>query len=155
MNKSHLFLFSLLILSAMLAVSGCTGNGTDGVYNMDKSAPAISPGKMVNVDVQTAKELIDSDSVFFMDVRTPEEFSEAHIYGAQPISLQELENPEFFAMIVESLPRDKPILVYCRSGRRSVSASEILIDADFAVYNMEGGIIEWEKAGYETVSLIE
>lgn len=155
MKKSHLFLFSLLILSAMLAVSGCTDSSTDGAYNLDESAPSISPGKMVNVNAQTAKELIDSDSVFLMDVRTPEEFSEAHISGAQLRPLEQLEIPEFFAMVAEALPKDKPILVYCRSGRRSVSASEILIDADFAVYNMEGGIIEWENAGYETVSLIK
>ena len=110
---------------------------------------------MVNINAQSAKELIDSGSVFLVDVRTPEEFNESHIDGAILRPLQELENPQMLETIIETLPKDKPILVYCRSGRRSAVASNILIKSGFVVYNLEGGIIEWEKARYETVSLIK
>src|SRR5665648_111642 len=153
--RAQIFLISLLVLGAVLAISGCTDSSIVGAYNLDESAPAISPGKVVNINAQSAKELIDSGSVFLVDVRTPEEFNESHIDGAILRPLQELENPQMLETIIETLPKDKPILVYCRSGRRSAVASNILIKSGFVVYNLEGGIIEWEKARYETVSLIK
>jgi rhodanese-related sulfurtransferase len=53
---------------------------------------------------------------------------------------------------LKELPKDRSILVYCRSGSRSVAASTILVNNGFPqVYNMQGGITEWMNAGYETV----
>jgi len=52
----------------------------------------------------------------------------------------------------KELPRDKKILVYCRTGSRSATASDILVKNGFTqIYNMQGGITEWKNAGYEVV----
>lgn len=148
MKYPYLFLILLLIMSAVLTVSGCTDSTTDAVNIPDVPAS----GEMVNVDVATAKALIDSDSIFLIDVRTLYEYNESHIPGSLLVPVQNLKKPEFIESVVNKIPKDKPILVYCRSGGRSVAASKILIESGFAIYNMEGGIMGWEEAGYETIS---
>lgn len=81
-----------------------------------------------------------------LDVRTPEEFSEGHIAGARLIPVQELENR------LAEVPGDRQVYVYCRSGVRSVQASEILAAAGFTrVENIEGGIKAWQAAGFPVV----
>ena len=53
------------------------------------------------------------------------------------------------ARAMASSPRDRPIVVVCRSGARSAVATEALIGAGFDAYNLEGGMNAWHAAGYE------
>ena len=102
--------------------------------------------KYIDVSVQQGKEMIDTGEVFLLDVRTQEEYNEGHISGSTLIPVQELEAK------LNELPKDKKILVYCRSGNRSATASEILVKKGFhQIFNMHGGITEWKNAGYEVV----
>jgi rhodanese-related sulfurtransferase len=90
--------------------------------------------------------MIDRGEVFILDVRKQEEYDEGHIIGSTLIPVQELEAR------LNELPRNKKILVYCRSGNRSVTASETLVKNGFAqIFNMKGGITEWKNAGYDVV----
>ncbi len=99
-----------------------------------------------DITVQQAKDMIDRGEVFIMDVRTQEEYDAGHIKGSTLIPVQELDKA------LNKIPRDKKILVYCRTGHRSVQASEILVNNGFTqVYNMKGGIVEWANSGYEQV----
>lgn len=83
---------------------------------------------------------------YFLDVRTLEEYQEAHIDGATLIPLDELE------MRVDELPRDEPIVVYCRSGNRSSVGRDLLLQAGFEdVASMNGGIGKWIAEGYPVV----
>lgn len=89
---------------------------------------------------------LKSGSYFILDVRTPEEFKEGYIEGAILIPLAELESRLY------EIPKDKPIIVYCRSGRRSASAEDILVKNGFReVYNMKGGITAWISNNYPVV----
>ena len=75
------------------------------------------------------------------DVRTLEEFSGGYIPGALNISLQELQQK------LNRIPKDKPVIVYCRSGNRSAYAANILKQAGYTeVYDL-GGIIDWARQG--------
>lgn len=76
-----------------------------------------------------------------LDVRTPQEFASGHIPGAVNISLQTLQSR------LSEIPRDQPIVVYCRSGNRSVTASEILAQAGYTDLYDLGGIIAWSAQG--------
>lgn len=76
-----------------------------------------------------------------VDVRTPEEFAEGHIAGAVNISLQTLSER------LNEIPRDQPVVVYCRSGNRSAQASQILAQAGYTTIYDLGGIIAWQQAG--------
>ena len=94
---------------------------------------------------EALKRLEEGAGGYFVDVRTQEEYDEAHIPGAWLMPLDEI------AAGSENLPEDKDLelYVYCRSGVRSREASQKLIDLGYTgVYDL-GGIIDWP---YETVS---
>jgi rhodanese-related sulfurtransferase len=88
-----------------------------------------------------------SEGSFLLDVRQPDEWNEAHIPGATLIPLGELE-----ARVAE-LPRDREIVVVCRSGNRSKRGRDILLRAGFEqVTSMAGGMIAWKEKGQPTIS---
>lgn len=102
-----------------------------------------------NVDVDKFETLIaGKDKVFLLDVRTPDEFKEEHIEGAIEIDFKERS---FRDECLKKLPKDKVIAVYCRSGFRSSTASNILLEEGFNVVNLKGGITAWKEAGKPTV----
>ena len=84
-----------------------------------------------------------ADQVVLLDVRTPKEYSEGFIPGAINIPHDELE-----ARIAElDGARGKEIVVYCRSGRRSDIALDLLQKAGFEkVYHLEGDYLGWTEA---------
>lgn len=96
------------------------------------------------ITAEEAKEIIDLEEVIILDVRTPQEYEEGHIDGALLIPDYDLKS-----LAESNLPdKDEKILVYCRSGNRSKSATNILIDMGYRnVYDF-GGIINWP---YDTV----
>jgi len=98
----------------------------------------------VNVNVSEARQMIESNpNLVILDVRTLEEYESGHIENAVLIPVSELEER------IDELDKERGTLVYCRSGGRSVTASEILVANGFeSVYNMLGGITAWRNAGY-------
>ena len=92
------------------------------------------------------KAVLDKDKkgdFLLLDVRQPEEYEAGHIPGAMLIPLGELEARQ------EELERDKKIITYCRSGRRSMAAAIALCGLGFRdVHNLEGGILTWR---HETI----
>lgn len=102
---------------------------------------------LANFDSITPKEaytrLHNDPDLFLLDVRTPEEFAEEHIEGATLIPVQVLSQN-----LSKLEPyKGKSIIVYCRSGNRSVSASRILSDNGFTPLNVTGGINGWKSEG--------
>jgi rhodanese-related sulfurtransferase len=116
-----------------------------------------NPSGFENVSVHEAEGMIEEGNVFILDVRTPDEFNSSHIKGAtlipvSNVSGSNLSSERLLEARIDEVPRKK-VLVYCKSGRRSVSASTMLVDAGYSeVYNMEGGINAWIDAGYPVVS---
>lgn len=104
---------------------------------------------LANFESISAKQaytlLENDDNVTLLDVRTIEEFKSHHVRGTQLIPLGELENN------LEKLEgnKNKRIIVYCQTGRRSVSASRILENSGFTPLNVEGGIIAMKHVGFE------
>ena len=102
---------------------------------------AGTPPTVPTMTVHELKELRDSgDNHFLLDVREPHEQSISRIEGAVLIPLGELEQR------TAELPRDKRILVHCKSGGRSARAVSLLRDEGFEnVWNISGGIIAWAR----------
>lgn len=94
----------------------------------------------LNITAEEAKQIMDSqEGYIILDVRTQEEFDEGHIPGAVLIPNTEIEE-----RAEENLPdKDQLILVYCRSGRRSKMAAEILVELGYTNIKEFGGIIDW------------
>ena len=102
-----------------------------------------------NVNVSQAKDMIDSNpDLVILDVRTWEEYINDHIKNATHIPVDELEGR------LSELDSQIPILVCCRTGQKSSTASQILADHGvIEVYNMLGGIVAWMAAGYPIVQI--
>ncbi len=121
-----ILLFSLALLSVSLA-AGCKKETEKAVYQR------ITP--------QKAKEIMETESGYIiLDVRTGEEFSEGHIEGAFLLPDYEIEKRAEEALV----NKDKLLLVYCRSGRRSAAAAKKLIELGYTRVFDFGGIIDWE-----------
>lgn len=91
-----------------------------------------------NINFEQAKQIIDNEQVILLDVRTEEEYITGHIPNSTLIPLDELEE-----RINELKDKNQKILVYCKSGRRSIIACEILETYGYTnVYNM-GGVASW------------
>lgn len=74
-----------------------------------------------------------------LDVRQPEEYAESHLPGALLIPVGELRER------LGELARDRPTIVYCRSGMRAGNGTSVLLNAGFReVWNMAGGILAWK-----------
>jgi len=101
-----------------------------------------------SIDAKTAITLIENDdNITLLDVRTIEEYKEGHLKDATLIPVQSLS--QNLAMLKSS--KDKKILVYCRSGNRSISASRILESNGFTPINVKGGILNLQSAGITVV----
>lgn len=80
---------------------------------------------------------------FFIDVRTQEEWNEYHAPNTSLVPLDQLPAR------LNELPKDKEIVVVCRSGNRSAEGRDILLNAGFTqVTSMTGGLSDWRASGY-------
>lgn len=103
-----------------------------------------------NTDVQGFSELVADSNVVVLDVRTVAEYTEGHIEGA---ILIDQGQSDFVEKAKATLPIEKKIAVYCRSGRRSANAAGKLADIGYKCVNLKGGIIAWKDAGKPIVTV--
>ncbi len=130
-------LLAVALSLAMLAA--CGGNET--------AAPAVEEIDLTTlpdeVDVETVAAIRQNPGVYLLDVREPDEYAAGHIPGITLIPMGEV------ASRLTELPRDKEIIVTCRTGNRSSQIADLLREQGFTnVHNMTGGIVAWEEAGY-------
>lgn len=93
------------------------------------------------------KNIIATDSVIIIDVRTPDNFIKGHIPGA--INL-DWTNQERFNEKIKTLAKDQTVLLYCNSGHRSGLATQYLKEQGFEkLYDLETGIEGWKAEHYE------
>jgi len=123
MKNSKIGIFLILVL---VALSGCS-NSSD-----------------LEANVFSAYGVSDAENLNVLDVRTSEEFKSGCIDGAENI---DINSPDFSEKI-KNLDKEADYLVYCRSGRRSSQAVEIMKNAGFEnVVDLGGGILNWKEQG--------
>jgi len=94
-----------------------------------------------NVSPQEAYELLENDkNISIIDVCSLKEFTKDHIRGAIHVPMDK---------VVSKKLEDKKLLVYSERGERSVEASRILSQRGFKVFQLEGGVVFWIRAGYK------
>ena len=94
----------------------------------------------VNITAEEAKQIMDREEGYIiLDVRTREEYDQGHIPGAMLIPDTEIETKAEEVLT----DKDQLLLVYCRSGRRSKLASEILVELGYTNIKEFGGNIDW------------
>ena len=143
----------LCIISAVLCIflTSCGDATSIGIIGGADGPTAIlvsekgEKAMYEQITAEEAKKIMDSgEEYIILDTREQDEFDEGHIPGAILIPYTEIENKA-----EEMIPdKDKLILVYCRSGRRSKIASESLSKLGYTNVKEFGGIIDWP---YEVV----
>ena len=106
-----------------------------------EAAPAAEAPKATITDIDWNKALeMSKAGAVLIDVRTPAEVAEGMAPGAINIPLQEIEQR------LSEFPKDKDLLIYCRSGKRSMAASNFLIENGYdKVFNVVGGFLAVPK----------
>ncbi len=124
-------LIFMSIFAWICAVCGCKG----------QSATAFR-----SVDAAEFARVIADSAVVRLDVRTAEEFAAGHIAGA---ALVDVLQDDFLERARRVLPEGRTVALYCRSGRRSKKAAEMLSGAGFDVVELDSGWLGWTAAGFD------
>lgn len=132
--------FLFVIVAAALSLASCTAAQSPAETSAsDKPAETSEKVEIIN-NSPAEFEANMTGEYLLLDVRTQEEYDQGHIDGSVLIPVSDLQE-----RIDEiSQYKDQKVLVYCRSGNRSVTASYMLIDNGFTqVYNLETGFNGW------------
>lgn len=103
-----------LLISLLLLLAGCGGNAADGSYQQ--------------ITQEEAKEMMDSQEVIILDVREQDEYDSGHIPGAVLLPVGSINETTAAEVIPD---KDSTVLVYCRSGNRSKTASSALAELGY------------------------
>ena len=130
----QILLFALLAASLAL-LSGCALSKAKA----DKAKDMTDKAEYHKISTEEAYEMMSSQEVVVVDVRTREEYDGGHIENAVLVP-----NESIGSEMPETLPnKEATLLVYCRSGRRSKQAAEKLLELGYQnVYDF-GGVIDW------------
>lgn len=144
MRASHraVRLAAVALLLVAVVAAGCSSDETAAPTATGAPADAAA---YTTVDVQAADDALSADqSAQLLDVREPEEWAETGVpEGAVLIPLAEVAS-----RAPSELDAGSPVYVICRSGNRSRTASETLVQLGFGqVYNVDGGVTAWLAAG--------
>lgn len=104
--------------------------------------------KSRTVDVAEFAKAVSDTSYVVLDVRTPAEHTEGHIPGTH-FNIDVLEDT-YTEIALNTLPKDKPVALYCRSGNRSKNAARILAEKGYQVLELGTGFRGWVAAGKDT-----
>ena len=123
-----------LFLLLLLLLTGCGGTASN----------ASSESSYQQISQEEAKEMMDTQEVIILDVREQDEYDSGHISGAVLLPVGTIDETTAAQVIPE---KDSTVLVYCRSGNRSKTASSALADLGYTNIYEFGGINTWP---YET-----
>ena len=111
-----------------------------------------------NASCTDAFKTLGEEGVFYLDVRTPEEFNDGHVPNAVLVPLMfsgpggMTPNNDFLSQVQQEIPNmDATVLVGCKSGARSNMAAEKLAAVGYSdLINVEGGYMAWVNSGLPT-----
>ena len=150
MNSKSTVTLKKLVMAALFAALACVATMSIKIPTPGTSGYSLfscqQKGDFKSVSVEDFSTLIANPEIQRLDVRTVAEYSESHI--PKSININVLDKT--FAEIADStLQKDKPVALYCRSGKRSKKAAAILSEKGYVVYDLDKGFEEWKKAGKE------
>lgn len=130
---------SLLLLAIVTLVAIACGR----IFSKGGAqARALAP--YANLSVDEFQTYIANPTVQLLDVRAQDEFDDGHIAGALLVDVNE---SDFVDKAVAVLDKQRPVALYCRSGRRSARAANLLTAQGYQVSNLVGGVMAWQDAG--------
>ncbi len=103
--------------------------------------PTLRRGKGGPVSVSDAVQTVNRNQGVFVDVRPPDQFKTGTIAQARNVPVADL------GAKAGSLPKNKPLIVFCEQGRESVKAAALLRKQGLDAVSLEGGLKAWTQAG--------
>lgn len=152
MSRSWIFLIvvAALVILAVFIFRIRAGYETLGLHPTKTPVPATATAvsKALPLEVSpTEASQMQTEGAFVLDVREQDEWDAGHVEGATLIPLGDLPNR------LSELPKDKQIIVMCKSGNRSAQGRDLLLANGFTqVTSMAGGITAWVEAGLPTIT---
>jgi rhodanese-related sulfurtransferase len=144
-------LILVLLVAALLAGRAFAG---DGAASAAPAAPAASTTAapaaaassvqvpLVSQDVLLDRQAKKDPQLFVLDVRTSQEYAEGHVPGAINIPHDQV------ASRLAEVPKDKDVVIYCRSGRRAALAAEVLESKGYSrLSHLDGDMNAWLEKG--------
>lgn len=136
----HLVQLLVFVACVALTLAACSSTGPAAPATATKTTPEDLPA---DVDAATVKAVQGRDDVVVLDVREQAEYDAGRIPGVKLIPMSEIANR------LSEIPKDKTVIVTCRSGNRSSQVAEYLRRQGYTnIHNMLGGINAWQQAGY-------
>ncbi len=148
MNAKRIGIILVVILATLVGGYFLVGGKEDGEGTSDVKGQLQA---LEDVTPKEARDLIqnnkDSKNFVTIDLRTPNEYAAGHIGNATNLDYYS----SYFRNELEKLDKTKTYLIYCQSGRRSAASLEIMKGLGFKeVYNVTGGIADWQAEGLPT-----
>lgn len=146
-------LLAAMLVLALGTLVGCssadqtmTADGQSNSMGEQTESTDAASSAIQKVTAEEAHELMSSDNPIILDVRTQDEYNDAHIPDAQLLTLDTIDADTAAAVAPD---KDAMVIVYCRTGVRSAEAAQKLADLGYTNIVDMGGITSWT---YDTVS---
>lgn len=118
------------------------------ITDINNPQKSITLGVFEDVSAIEFKKLIETNEYILVDVRTVNEYKQAHIKGSVNIDWYN----RTFEVEIQKLDKTKPILIYCRSGNRTSKTKFAMLGMGFQkVYNLKHGVNDWAKNNFTFV----
>jgi rhodanese-related sulfurtransferase len=136
-------LVALLVFGAMpVAFTTIATAGETAATTASAPAPAAVAVAPMSQEALLDHQSSHPDHLFVLDVRTPQEYAEGHVPGAVNVPQEQL------ASRLAEVPKDKDVVIYCRSGRRSALAADVLAANGYSrLSHLEGDMNAWVAKG--------
>ena len=116
-------------------------------FSCNKNTNQNSEGNTTISVAEFAKKIKEDKNIVILDVRTPQEYAQERLPNAILENMQE----DDFEQNIAKMDKNQTYLLYCKVGGRSSKALEIMKKTGFKqVFHLDGGIVEWKKAGEKT-----
>ena len=136
MSSGRFVIFAATMLTAAASIADQAGPAPSQPASASASLPLISPQALL--ERQAKKD----QSLFVLDVRTPEEYAAGHVPGAVNVPYDQV------ASHLAEIPKDKDVVLYCRSGRRTGLAAEVLEANGYTkLGHLQGDMQAWLQDG--------
>lgn len=117
--------FLLFVAAALIGLMACSSKPKEQFKNLTDDE---------------FERLLQDENVQLLDVRTVAEYTEGHIPHSININVMD---DRFVSDCAETLDKNRPVALYCKSGRRSRKAAALLVKKGYTVYNLDKGILHW------------
>ena len=149
-NEKMLLVGVAVVIIGIIVIvtsSGVQDNEQSDVNFAVEHADELAGYEIAPVEVVAKVE--KNEDIVLLDVRTPEEYAEIHLEGAELLPVQQLSAGTLAEIGLGEDAKDKEIIIYCRSGARSKTAYDIMKSLGYTnLKSVNGGIVHWQEDNY-------